>query len=225
MVPHKLRRVTGSIFFAIVVLNMVTQALAGATQTGSSGSYETSRPKEGDRCLICGVRLTDDDVVLLVRGRRVPLKKTMVDSFLNNKAQYFAEMQPRGALFQEEMGAREGVALGGITIGWFVFGLYVLAALVFAGLSANVAVSKGLSPLPSFFIGLSFTVLGFLYVVTRKSTEAAANAPRGLRKVPNTAAPSVCAKCDGMNHPSAATCASCGARLEPLSSSDVSRVK
>jgi len=188
-------------------------------------AYETTAPAKDERCLICNKPLTEGDIVLLVRGRRVPLKRAMVDSFLHNQEKFFGDLQPKSALFQEEMSAPAGASLAGISYGWFVFGLYVLAALLFAGLSANSAVSKGLPPLSSFFIGLSFTIFGFLYVVTRPSAAEAGESPKGLRKVAATAAPLLCPECGESNHPCAASCSSCGHELTPTRASEVSRIR
>ena len=194
-------------------------------KAAQAGGYDTTAPATDERCLICNKPLAEDDIVLLVRGRRVPLKRAMVDSFLHNQEKYFGSLQPKSALFQEEMGAPAGASLSGISYGWFVFGLYVLVALIFAGLSANAAVAKGLSPLSSFFIGLSLTAFGFLYVVTRPPAADAGESPRGLRKVPNTAAPLLCPKCKQSNHPCAASCSSCGYELSPTRESEVTRLR
>ncbi|MFQ5675448.1 MAG: hypothetical protein ACE5G1_06080, partial [bacterium] len=67
---------------------------------------------------------------------------------MNNQEKYFAELQPKSALFQENFGAPPGAAQGGISLGWFLFGSYVLLALIFSGLSGHAAVSKGLNAIP-----------------------------------------------------------------------------
>jgi hypothetical protein len=163
-------------------------------------------------------------VALIVRGRRVPLDKSMVDTFLADEEKYFAEKQPKAALFQEELTAPAGVAQGGISGSWFLFGLYVLLSLVFGGLSGYRAVSKGLQPIPYFFLGFFFSALGYLYVLTCRPLAAKGTIPTGLVKVPVTLTPRACPMCGNTNHPAAHKCSACGGPLEPTLQSDVARV-
>ncbi len=194
-----------------------------AQQKETQSQYPSTSPKSGERCIVCGVLLTENGIVLIVRGRRVPLKRAMVDSFLSNQEKYFSQKQPKSALFQEELDVPVGVAQGGISLSWFLFGLYVLAALIFGGMSGYTAVSKGLSPIPHFLIGLLFNVFGYLYVLTRKATVQKGEIPAGLVKVPITRTPVPCSECGRTNHPSARRCADCGADLEPKIESEVDR--
>ena len=190
----------------------------------TSISYPVFPAKPGEKCTVCGTPLTQDDLALIVKGRRVPLSRAMVQEFLRNQEKYFAGFEPKGALFQENMDAPDGTALGGISNGWFLFGLWVLFALVFAGLSGYVAVGKGLIPIRHFFIGLIFSAVGFLYVLTRPKVVREGEIPEGLTKVPTTASPVLCAKCGSANHPSARKCSMCGADLKPRVESEVARV-
>ncbi len=187
--------------------------------------YKEEPAKPGDRCIVCGAPLTaETGVRLTVRGRRVPVSKALVDTFLSHPEKYFAKMQPKGALFQEEMSAPAGAALSGISLGWFLFGLYILAALVFAGLSGYAAVSKGLRPIQYFFIGFFLSAFGYLYVLTRSAAVKKGEIPVGLVKVPTTAAPRPCPACGYANHPSAKKCVGCGGKLEPMMVPEVARV-
>ncbi|MCI0693777.1 zinc finger Ran-binding domain-containing protein [candidate division KSB1 bacterium] len=186
--------------------------------------YRAVRPKPGDYCTVGNVPLdTLQDVALIVRGRRVPLHRTMVDSFMRTQEKYFSQKQPKGALFQEELSAPAGAALGGISSGWFLFGLYVLTALVFGGMSGYTAVSKGLKPIPHFFIGFFLSAFGYLYVLTRPAVIKKGEIPAGLVKVPATNAPVSCPACGYANHPSAKRCVSCSGKLEPTMESEVAR--
>ena len=187
--------------------------------------YPSVQAQLGERCAVCGVPLTEDDVALIVKGRRVPLNEAMVSEFLLNQEKYFSKMQPRGALFQEELDAPAGTALGGVSSGWFLFGLYVLVALIFGGMSGYAAVAKGLKPIPHFFIGFVFSTIGYVYVLTRRSQAEEGEIPSGLVKVPVTSAPAPCEKCGYTNHPSARKCASCGTKLNPIVQSDVTRLR
>ncbi|MGH7454512.1 MAG: hypothetical protein ACRENG_24375, partial [bacterium] len=186
--------------------------------------YPAVRPKLGDYCTVGNVPLdTLQDVALIVRGRRVPLHHTMVDSFMRTQEKYFSQKQPKSALFQEELSVPAGVALGGISSGWFLFGLYVLVALVFGGMSGYTAVSKGLKPIPHFFAGFFLSAFGYLYVLTRPAVAKKGEIPAGLVKVPATNAPVPCPSCGYTNHPSAAKCAGCGSKLQPMMESEVAR--
>lgn len=182
-------------------------------------------PKAGERCIICKVPLSEEDVILIVRGRRVPLKQAMVDSFLNNQEKYFAALQPKSALFHENIDVPAGVAQGGISMGWFLFGSYIFVALIFSGLSGYTAVSKGLPAIPNYFIGFFFSIFGYLYVLTRPAMAKKGEVPEGLVKVPTTYSPVPCEKCGCTNHPSARECSGCGAELEPSMQSEVERSK
>ena len=205
--------------FCLLALPLRTQENAPQTP------YQSVRPKLGDYCTVGNVPLdTLQDVALIVRGRRVPLHRTMVDSFMRTQEKYFSQQQPKGALFQEELSAAKGAALAGVTSGWFLFGLYVLVALIFAGVSGYTAVSKGLPPIPNFFIGFFLSALGYLYVVTRPAVAKKGEIPEGLVKVPLTHTPVPCAACGYQNHPSAKQCVGCGGKLQPTLQSEVARV-
>jgi len=212
-------------FILLLLLHTILLSFAAAQESTDKTPYKVMPAKPGERCSICDVPLTDQDVALLVRGRRVPLNHTMVDSFLTNEEKFFAAKQPRGALFSEEMTEQPGVSLGGISTGWFLFGSYILIALIFSGLSGYAAVSKGLPPIRYFFIGFVFIVLGYLYVVTRPALAKKGEIPEGLVKVPTTSAPMACPKCGYGNHPSAKVCSECGNKLQPKLQSEVARVK
>jgi len=192
-------------------------------QEEKSNPYKSVAPQKNERCIICGVELTEEDVVLIVRGRRVPLNSAMVDSFLNNKDMYFRKLQPKGALFYENLTSGRNAALGGVNLGWFLFGSYILLGLIFGGMSGYAAVSKGLSPIQNFFIGFFLSVIGYLYVKSRPSVAGKGEIPAGLVKVPTTHEPVNCQKCGSENHPSADACSGCGAELKPVIDSEVSR--
>lgn len=205
----------------MIAISLITIMLA-AQQPQST--YEQVPAKPGEKCTICGMPLSEDDVALIVRGRRVPLAATMVDSFMTAPERYFAGMQPKGALFQEELGAPAGAVLGGISNGWFAFGTYVLIGLIFGGLSGYLAVSKGLTPIPHFFIGFALSVVGLLYVLVRRPLVKAGEVPAGLVKVPTTRTPQGCPHCGYTNHPAAQQCLQCNASLAPTVDSEVAHI-
>jgi hypothetical protein len=211
----------------LIILLFLTFLLLGiplpAQEAKQDRSYSLTVAKEGEVCMVCGETLTDDDVALLVRGRRVPLKREMLDAFLKNQEKFFAQLQPKSALFQENLDVPEGVAQGGISSGVFFIGLYVLIALIFGGLSGYTAISKGLPVLPHFFIGLVFAIFGYIYVLFRPASQEIGDVPKGLVKIPNTAVPLPCPNCGQPNHPSAKQCCGCQGRLKPKYGSEVVR--
>lgn len=206
----------------LYVLVLVT-ATSTAHADEQFGPYRAVPAKPGEQCIVCGGALSEKDVALIVRGRRVPLDRMDVDEFLKNEARYFAALQPQGALFAEAREAAEGTALGGVSSGWFVFGVYILLGLIFGGLSSYAAVAKGLAPLPHFFIGFALSIFGYLYTLSRPSRAKPGDVPEGLVKVPATASPVRCEKCGAENHPSAERCAGCGTHLTPTLQSEVKR--
>ena len=179
--------------------------------------------KVGEICFVCGARLTEDDLAVYVRGRRIPVAKGMIDTFLANKESYLRGIQTRSALFQEETAAPCGVAQGGISFGWFLFGAIVLTDLLFGGMSAYSAVSKNLSPVPCFLLGFFLNIFGFIYVLTKSHRTYSGEIPSGLHKVPATRSPIACPSCEYPNHPSALRCVGCKADLAPKVESEVFR--
>jgi len=212
------KSISSFILFCLFALPLLAQ-----DTTQRAGAYEKVSYNPGEICIVSGKHLVAGDVALIVRGRRVPLCFSKVDTFLKYQDKYFAALQPKGALFQEELSAPKGAALGGVTSGWFLFGLYVLVALVFAGMSGYTAVSKGLPPIPNFFIGFFLSALGYLYVLTRPAIAKKGEIPGGLVKVPVTHTPVPCAACGYQNHPSAKQCVGCGGKLAPMLQSEVAR--
>ena len=210
-------------YFLTIFLILIPSIVLSFPTEGDA-DYKKVAPKKNERCIICDVPLTEEDFALMVRGRRVPLKAAMFDSFMNNQEKYFSKLQPKSALFQENMDAPAGVAQGGVSMGWFWFGVYVLVGLIFGGMTAYTAVAKGLSAVPHFFIGFFLPVIGFAYVMSRPSSVKKGEIPDGLVKVPTTSAPEQCPKCNYTNHPSATACAGCGAELQPEIASEVSKV-
>jgi len=220
--PSRMRLVMSIGILQCLFLLRLSEASANENKTQSA--YPEVPAEAGELCTVCGASLSENDVALIVKGRRVPLDRTMVNEFLQNKDKYFAKMQARGALFSESVDAPAGTSQGGITWGWFLAGMYVLVALIFGGMSGYIAVGKGLRPIPAFFIGFFLSAFGFLYVVSQPRAVEEGKIPAGFVKVPVTSAPVTCSKCAYANHPSASKCAGCGSALEPIVESEVARV-
>lgn len=209
---------------AMLLLFLGCPIVTTAGQDSLEIPYTVMPAVPGEACMVCGATLTDEDIALMVRGRRVPLRRAMLDQFLANPEEYIARLQPRGALFQEggHQGAGGSVETG-VDFFWFAVGLYLLIALLFAGLSGYTAVSKNLDPIPHFFIGLLFSLPGYLYVLTRTPAKGNGPVPPGLSKVATTRQPVRCERCGALNHPSSERCSACGATMIPLVPSEVQK--
>ncbi|MDH4069166.1 MAG: hypothetical protein OEV30_01960 [Ignavibacteria bacterium] len=214
-----------SLASSLLVLSLLSASgVALADQEPQEIPYEVMPAVAGEVCTVCGVPVTGEDIALIVRGRRVPLKREMLDQFLAKPEEYFATLQPRGALFQENSPDPQGGSMEtGVDFFWFAAGLYLLVALMFAGLSGYTAVSKGLDPIRHFFIGLLFSAPGYLYVLTRPPVAGPVEVPRGWAKVATTRSPVKCEKCGALNHPSSGRCSDCGATLVPQTVSEVKK--
>lgn len=197
--------------------------LFGGVDRVGGQTYSRVPAENSDSCTVCRAKLTSEDVTLIVRGRRNPLCQAHLETFLSDLERSFSSRQPRSALFQEDLSAPPGTAQGGISRGWFLFGLLVLSSLVFGGLSGYRALSMGLPPLAPFFIGFFLNLPGFLYVISRPAGQGRGQVPRGLVKVPETAAPAPCPACGEVNHPTARQCPGCGKELAPSQQSEVTR--
>jgi len=205
------------LLFLIIFFSFITPSFSQYTAPIKE-NYPRVDVHSGDHCTVSGLPLTPDDVVLLVDGRRVPLKKDAVDIFLNNQEKYFSKLQPKSALFTEDMGQPDSLSMG-----WFLFGIYVLIGLIFAALTSHKAVGKGLGPIPWFFAGLVFNILGYIAVMAKRSA-ATGNIPEGFKKVPLTSEPVFCPNCGYENHPSAKKCSRCDFTLDPHEISEIDKL-
>ncbi len=182
------------------------------------------RPGEGEQCLVCRKRVYDEDVVeIIYKGRTFFVGKPFMDDFEADPARYFARLQARAALFDENALAADRP----MAFGWLGLGTYVLVGLFCSALCAYIAVCKGRTPLPWFFGGLFGNVAGLGLVMFVGRGDAAAlpaGIPAGFAKVPTTYAPAACPSCGAANHPSAARCADCREPLTPTVASEAGRV-
>lgn len=66
------------------------------------------RPGDGEQCLVCGKRIYGEDIVeIRYQGRTFYVGKPFLGDFEGDPARYFAKLQARSALFDEE--SLEGV--------------------------------------------------------------------------------------------------------------------
>ena len=145
MKPYpRCHRITG----ALSALVITTFLGLGFAQT--SASQETKNPlknypkipiKEGDRCFVCNTPLTESGVAFLYRGRRVAVGTFHVRTFFNNPLKYFSRLQPRGALFQEDI-----IPQSPLKPGWLVFGIWITLGLVAAAFCHAYSAPEGTLP-------------------------------------------------------------------------------
>jgi hypothetical protein len=218
----------------ILVVLVFSAALAAAQQQAPSSVHESHDElivdgkavgkrvphKAGDICALCNQPTDANDPTYMVHGQRVPLHAAeMKDpSAASQLKGFLALLQPRGAFIGQSASAE-------LSLGWFIFGMYFLVGLLFAAMSAHRALNAGYSPISWFFVGLVFSAVGYLFLLTRPKREvlAPAGIPPGLGKISLTYNPQACPKCGTENHPSAAQCSGCKANLSPQMTSEVAR--
>ena len=117
---RRLRRVFQKLVGSALPFSILTGALL-ADRSETANPYAVVPARVGEYCTVCGSPLTEDDVALIVKGRRFPVDKSMVDVFLKNPQAYFRTKQIRGALFQEELqaaGATQSALTWGMVSVW-----------------------------------------------------------------------------------------------------------
>jgi hypothetical protein len=210
-------------FWLIGLALTLTASYSPPVQEVGKGTlaYPMVEPRKGESCVVCGKAIGVTDRVYEVEGQRVPVHVGACDNAFRRSPGYFlARLKPRGAF----LGAEPNLGPN-ISWGWFAFGIYVLLGLLFGALCSYRAVDHALKPLPWFLAGFFLNILGFLALMTRSAgTSNVPGSPPGLVKVPTTYSPRSCPRCGAMNHPSATSCAECGKEIEPLVTSEVSRV-
>ena len=231
MIPHArvgLKRISSRLFtrywpIALALILTASHSLGGQEPGRAITTYPVVEPRAGETCIVCDKTVGATDRVYEVEGQRVPVHTGACDNAFRRAPEHFlARLKPRGAFLGAEPNLGPNFSLG-----WFALGVYVLLGLVFGAFCAYRAVNHSLKPWPWFLAGFLLNVFGFLALVTRPTGDsrmAGAGLPPGLVKVPTTYPPRVCPRCGEMNHPCATSCVGCGNKIEPLVTSEVSRV-
>ncbi len=170
-------------------------------------------------CPVDGEPVDDGRFVVLWHGRHYFMDRDeCVRMFMGNPEAYARKVEPRAALFSAPHPSRP-------TFGpnLFYFGLYVVLGILSGGITAYVAVQKGLNARTWFFAGLLANVIAVAMVATCRGQEILFR-KKGLCKTPQTYEPVPCPNCGRSNHPSATRCAGCDHLLAPTVSSEVARV-
>lgn len=164
-------------------------------------------PLLAEDCIICGKTVEGPGIEHQYRGRDVVLcgASGCSDEWTRNPSEHFAELQPKGALFQESIGPHEAVRP------WaFYLGVYFFVGLFFAAASGYVAVNRSQPAARWFMLGLAANVVGFIATLAMAPRGVALfGVPDGLAKVPSTSTPTTCKNCGHENHPTATRCARC----------------
>src|SRR5512134_1851382 len=80
--------------------------------------YPIVAAKAGEMCTVCGMPVSNGDVAIILKGRRMPVMKDMAETVLRNPEIYFRDKQAKGALFQEEFQGPPGAVSSGVSLGW-----------------------------------------------------------------------------------------------------------
>ncbi len=200
------------------LLALVLLAATASTSAAGLDDHPELQPTdvhEHDRCLVCDGELDKNGLAFLYKGRRITLDTLHLEAFLQTPGAYLAQLQPRGALFQESGG-------GYLSKGWLFAGIWMLLGLVGAAVCTGIALRKGLPPMGWFAAGLATNILAVIVIFTRPASESIPLPPR-LAKIPVTADPYLCTRCGAQNHPSARHCIGCDAVIDSTADSEVER--
>ena len=212
----------------LVVSSLCFLAMAAPVWAQSSAGEDPrwtvldTPPAPGEVCIVCGVPAPSDAMHLRYKGRSVAVDQKHFPEWQANPERHFRQKQARAALFDEEAMPDQ---TGGQ--GWLWLGIYALVGTLVGGVTAYLAVARGLAPVPWFFAGVFFNVVALILVLTRKGSaeQFVEGIPGGLRKVPITRAPMICPVCQTQNHPSASQCIQCDSALTPTAPSEASDLR
>jgi hypothetical protein len=203
----------GRITIAVALAGFLMPAagLASAREPGADldPMITAEREAAGETCALCGRPLMEGGRAFQIKGRWIPLHDDPCQAeFLRNPEALFAQVQPRGALFQEEL-----IQPPALRWGWFLAGSYVLLGLVSAAICGHMAYPRRKSPSFWFAAGLAANV-GAIAALLAMARPVEPVPPR-LGRIRDTADPAPCPSCGAENHPAAGRCSGCGASLAP----------
>ena len=124
----------------VLVLVLLGPGLARGAANPVPGSRESpqwvildERPGQGEQCLVGRERIFDKNAVeIRFQGRRFYVCAPALADFRDDPDGYFARLQARSALFNENALRARPMAFG-----WLWFGMYVMAGLVFSAVCTN----------------------------------------------------------------------------------------
>ncbi len=200
-----------SLFFFISALNV-----------DNISNYTIEKPLGGEHCIVSGKPLDSNDVVLIIDGQRIGVKRGCLKEFFDNKDKYLAQIQPLGALFDEQSGS--GDAFNALNSVWFWISMYIFTCLLISGLTGYIAISRGLHVSKCVALGLIFNVVGLAIVLLQSRGKDVRNIPRGFGRRHKTYDPVSCSGCGAELHPSATVCSGCGMKIVAKIKSEVDSV-
>lgn len=176
-------------------------------------------------CIVCQAPTAAGATRETWKGRTIQVCSAACgDEWHEHRDVHFANLQARGALFDER--AMSGDSERSLFSGWMWFGCWVVVGLVCGAIAAYVALGKGLAPLPWLLAGLAFNVVALALLATKPRADLSQlpqGVPDGLRKIATTHAPADCPTCGRPNHPSAQACSHCGAPMSARVKSEAQR--
>ncbi len=207
-----------SFIFIIISLFFFSQALIA----DNISDYTVEKPLSGEHCIVLHKPLDSNDVVLIIDGQRIGVKRGCLKDFFKNKDKYLAQMQPRGALFDEQSGSDDAINV--LNSFWFWISMYIFTCLMISGLTGYIAISRGLHVSKCVALGLIFNVVGLAIVLFQSRGKDVRNIPRGFGRRHKTYDPVICEGCGAELHPSATVCSGCGMKIKPMVKSEVENV-
>jgi len=212
-------RIANVLFNLIIISSFFTSP---ALNADNLSSYTVEKPLSGEHCIVSGKLLDSNDVVMIIDGQRIGVKRGCLKEFFRNKDEYLAQMQPRGALFDEQSGSDDAINI--INSVWFWIGMYIFTCLIISGITGYIAVSRGLHVFKCVALGLLFNVIGLAIVLFQSRGKDVKYIPHGFGRRHKTYDPVICQGCGAQLHPSAKVCTGCGMKITPIVKSEVDKV-
>lgn len=203
-------------YVAAVMLIAVVAALPAVVAVGAGSS------ENDGTCVVCGGDLGDALIQVQYRGLRFRVCSGRCREAFERLAaagrldRITAAFEPRAALFQADAATKPPLSRT-----FLLFGLYVFSGLITGGLSAFVAIRKGLGGGSAFVAGMALSVAGLAVTLARAKGETAA-VPKGHTRALKTRPGTTCPSCGEPAHPDASRCPRCGSALTPAGPSEAS---